>query len=403
MARFLPAEGSRLRPEQLVAEWRVHRASHSVESVMRFADVGLVLGAGTVLLRAGPSRPETTIDVSDPRLLALLAAAHLRSPTALGLAHIGKAANRWREGNNDLASMHLALSGLGRLERPSADAHRLFLADRLLDDGVGAETIIKALDLNVSTSEGVSKYSPDQPRVPAGSGRASGQWAPAGASPTNPSAPQSAQSAVRPASRGASRRHLSGRTSRPHQPVPQARLPTNSSLRPAVQSQAAGKAPVARSFSIELPLRIVGAAVPPPLRPFGQAVKAVADAVEIADSINKWRELGPKGEAAILAAVVSKGWIPLGQQVYVHTTLGLRVEDLMVYVAPGTAGNATGYDGFIEVKVNGGRYSTVQQAKDALIRSEGGRLLTPIEGYKPGQRIFLDTGLANVTIRYEPQ
>jgi hypothetical protein len=58
--------------------------------------------------------------------------------------------------------------------------------------------------------------------------------------------------------------------------------------------------------------------------------------------------------------------------------------------------------GFIEVKVNGGRYSTLQQDKDALILSEGGTLLRPVGKYRAGKRVKLGTGLANVTIPYEP-
>ncbi len=90
-------------------------------------------------------------------------------------------------------------------------------------------------------------------------------------------------------------------------------------------------------------------------------------------------------------------------QVPVRTTLGLRIEDVMVHVPAGTAGNATGYDGFIEVKVNGGRYSLLQQAKDALIGSVGGTLLKSVWHYEAGERIVLETGLANVRITYGPK
>lgn len=95
----------------------------------------------------------------------------------------------------------------------------------------------------------------------------------------------------------------------------------------------------------------------------------------------------------------------LGTQVRVQVPgLGLRVEDVMVHVPAGTAGNATAYDGFIEVKVNGGRYSEMQQMKDTAIYTRGGTLLTPVKGgYEVGKKIFLGTGLANVTITYEPK
>ena len=67
--------------------------------------------------------------------------------------------------------------------------------------------------------------------------------------------------------------------------------------------------------------------------------------------------------------------------------------------------------GFIEVKVNGGRYNTLQQAKDAIIGTEGGILLSPVRDikYKVGSKVVLETGLANVTTAealigaYDPQ
>jgi hypothetical protein len=152
-----------------------------------------------------------------------------------------------------------------------------------------------------------------------------------------------------------------------------------------------------RTFRVELPFAIIGGAVGP-LTAFGHAVKRVADSVEIADSIAKWRELGLKGEVAMYAAVEARGWMVIGQHVYVRTALGLRVEDLMVHVPAGTAGNTNAYDGFIEVKVNGGRYSPLQRAKDAIIGTAGGVLLTPIPGYSVGSTIVRETGLANVTI-----
>jgi len=80
--------------------------------------------------------------------------------------------------------------------------------------------------------------------------------------------------------------------------------------------------------------------------------------------------------------------------------LGLRVEDFLVRVPAGALGNAKAFDGFIEVKVNGGRYSLLQQAKDAAIYSIGGTLLTPVPGYTVGQPIKRGTGVANVTITY---
>jgi len=143
---------------------------------MRFSDQGLVLGAGTVLVKADESGGAIAVDQSDPRLYALLAAAHLRRPTAGALAHLHKAAMRWSEGHEPLAVMHLALSQVAQLDQPEADAQRLFLADGLLDAGFEANAVVDAIEAGGAALEALQKYDPDQPRVPAGSGRASGQW-----------------------------------------------------------------------------------------------------------------------------------------------------------------------------------------------------------------------------------
>jgi hypothetical protein len=165
--------------ECLAKSWGERLASAPIDEVMRFSEAGLLLGAGTVL---APSigRGEVRLEGREPRLLALLAAAHRRAPAAGSLTHLRKAAQRWNEGEADLAAIHLALSGVSRLGKPRADAQRLFLADGLLEAGLAASAIFDALGLGSSNAKALSKYSPNQPRVPAGSGRASGEWTSAG-------------------------------------------------------------------------------------------------------------------------------------------------------------------------------------------------------------------------------
>jgi len=162
--------------ERLNKAWSAHRSSTAVGDVMRFADEGLVLGAGTVLASLGEPGRSVSIKENDPRLITLLTAAHLRIPSPASLAHLIKGAQRWNEGQEALAAMHLAMSGLDRLRQPEADAHRLFLADELLKAGFGTDAVIAAVDVGDPNLAQLRKYDPDQPRVPAGSGRTSGQW-----------------------------------------------------------------------------------------------------------------------------------------------------------------------------------------------------------------------------------
>jgi hypothetical protein len=162
---------------------------------MRFADEGLVLGAGTVLAPSRGSARNIVIDPLGQRLPALLAAAHMRNPSYSDLAHLRKAADCWNHQEDALASMHLALSRLEKLREPEADAHRLFLADGLLNNGVPADEIVIAVEMGPAAFERLRKYSPDQPRVPAGSGRPSGQWTSGSAGGASPSSTSSSQGA----------------------------------------------------------------------------------------------------------------------------------------------------------------------------------------------------------------
>jgi hypothetical protein len=162
--------------DELSKAWAARRAVTPIDAVMRFSDEGLVLGAGTVLTKSSDPGREFLDDPWELRLQALLAVAHLRRPTVESLAHLRGAVRRWSEGHHALASMHLSLSRVDRLMRPEADAHRLFLADGMLNAGFEANAIIDAIEAGIPDLIGFRKYDPDQPRVPAGSGRASGQW-----------------------------------------------------------------------------------------------------------------------------------------------------------------------------------------------------------------------------------
>lgn len=297
-----------MEPEALEARLRALDAGRAAELEMRFSDAGLVLGAGTVLARAGASARDISIDVTEGRLIALLAAAHRRPPAASDLTHLRKAVESWREGEDGLAEMHLALSRLAQLERPISDARRLFLADGLLGAGFEADTLLRALDLEAPLDGGgVSKYSADQPRVPAGSGRTSGEWT-SGLGSTSTSPDATSQRASHASRRAAPAQHRPSSTPQTRAPAPPSPSGTGAAMAPAV----ANAGPAVRQFSIDLPSTIIGAASPPNLGPFGQAVGALADTIEVADSIAKWRELGPRGEALVIEAGGGEGMAALG-------------------------------------------------------------------------------------------
>ena len=155
--------------ERLRAQWRVREAQGNVRETPVFEAGGVVLGAGTWLAKAGNEE-------SSARLEALLSTAYRRRIDPHALGHIKAATSHWNKGERDRAILHLALARLGRLTNPAEDARRLFMADGLMKAGAAPELILEVLD-----DQAALKYSPDQPRVPAGNGRPSGRWSSAGA------------------------------------------------------------------------------------------------------------------------------------------------------------------------------------------------------------------------------
>ena len=105
------------------------------------------------------------------RIAVLLSATYGRQVPPQALRSVTRAVRRWREGDGALAHIELAFARLPRLESEN-DAFRLFLAAELLDEGHAPQWLARELGFDAD----LLKYDPDQPRVPAGSGRASGQW-----------------------------------------------------------------------------------------------------------------------------------------------------------------------------------------------------------------------------------
>jgi hypothetical protein len=91
-----------------------------------------------------------------------------------------RAAELWNAGEKAVAHFHLAFARLPPLESDE-QALLLFLAEECLDCGVPPAEVTKRRGSRAALFA-LLKYNPDQPRVPAGSGRTSGQFAPAGGS-----------------------------------------------------------------------------------------------------------------------------------------------------------------------------------------------------------------------------
>jgi hypothetical protein len=113
----------------------------------------------------------------EARVAALLAVAHGCEIIPSTLRYICRALEKRSEGETALAQVYLAMANLPTLQRPAEAAWRLSAADGLLKDGMAPGTLLEVLGIGPSTPETVERtYDPDQPRVPSGSGRESGQW-----------------------------------------------------------------------------------------------------------------------------------------------------------------------------------------------------------------------------------
>jgi hypothetical protein len=167
--------------EAIREEWRQSVCSQPVHPSMTFTEDGLVLGAGTVLAKVGLDpcdRPETTLNEVEERIAALLAAAYGTTVSRFALDHIRRASDQWGRGETCLALIHLAYTGLPKLEDPEEASFRLFLADRALNHGATPRELLKAFGIDPESFDLLkARFNPAQPRVPAGHGLESGRWA----------------------------------------------------------------------------------------------------------------------------------------------------------------------------------------------------------------------------------
>ncbi len=152
-------------------------SNNSKEGVLRAFDSrvtlterGLDIG-GTSLAKMGDEG--LCFDDEEERILTLLAIAYDGTVPRNALGALRRVSKHWQSGDKCLAAIHLAQCGLGKLDAEAT--YRVSLAAKLLDAGVTPRELARELGLRLFQLD-VSKYDENQPRVPAGSGRTSGQW-----------------------------------------------------------------------------------------------------------------------------------------------------------------------------------------------------------------------------------
>jgi hypothetical protein len=163
--------------ERLHKEWHARERAVAIRPVLTLASEGLLLGAGTVVVPAnGPRRLQST-GGDGARVLALLSVAYGKAIAPSVLGNIARAAKAWSQGDDCLAYIHLAHARLPELQDAHEASRRLFIVDHFIKAGTSPRVILAVLGLELSAIDAVEKlYNPDEPRVPAGSGRTSGQW-----------------------------------------------------------------------------------------------------------------------------------------------------------------------------------------------------------------------------------
>jgi hypothetical protein len=163
--------------EQLRNAWRARKCFVPISPILNLTPKGLVLGAGTVLVPANGPRQLQSLRGREARVLALLSAAYSEAIAPSVLGNIERAAKAWREGDDCLAYIHLAHTGLRDLQDPYEAARRLFIVDGFMKAGTSPRAVFDALGIGAAYADAVEKvYNPAEPRVPAGSGSKSGQW-----------------------------------------------------------------------------------------------------------------------------------------------------------------------------------------------------------------------------------
>ncbi|MGD0633563.1 MAG: hypothetical protein ABSA13_04690 [Beijerinckiaceae bacterium] len=124
-------------------------------------------------MRPDPSGiPALNVEGDHDRIIALVAATTRRIPPGL-TGHFQAAAAQWRRGNKVQANFHLAFARLPRLDGPD-DAFHLFSAEQFLFTGFSPALLMQELGFEKSQIA-LLKF-PGQPRVPAGSGKPSGEY-----------------------------------------------------------------------------------------------------------------------------------------------------------------------------------------------------------------------------------
>ena len=169
---------------QLKRQWNDSARLRGVQANLCLGPSALTLGAGTVVAKRNHDG-SLALDGEETKILTLLSVAYGQALDSSVLKTVRRASAIARDGDDCKAAMHLALAKLPRISDPVDAARRLFIAEGLIASGVAPHDIWKALEFDPAVFDTLAKYNRDQPRVPAGSGKPSGEWTSGGTVPAS--------------------------------------------------------------------------------------------------------------------------------------------------------------------------------------------------------------------------
>jgi hypothetical protein len=170
-----PIRGKSLHVNDISRQQFSKIASRGFAGRMTLTGQRLVLGAGTLLAKLDDKA--LPIEADQQRIWTLLAVVYGEEISPAVLRSLRRVAKYWQGGEKSLAAIHLAQMGLPDIGEDAG--YRLSLAAELIGAGVAPRELARELGLSPVQFD-VSKYDENQPRVPAGSGRESGQWTSSG-------------------------------------------------------------------------------------------------------------------------------------------------------------------------------------------------------------------------------
>lgn len=160
---------------QLEKQWNDVARFRAVHANLCLGSETLALGAETVVAKRHPSGG-IALDGEEERVLVLLSVAYGRALDPSILGSLRRASKSASAGDECKAAMHMALTKLPRISDPIDAARRLFIADGLIAAGVAPRDIWEVLGFDPAILDALTKYDQNEARVPAGSGKPSGEW-----------------------------------------------------------------------------------------------------------------------------------------------------------------------------------------------------------------------------------